>query len=417
MSSVPTDVSSSETVQTISQSRIQYLDLLRGLAVLGLLFLNITHMGMFELGYVMHEPVLLADQIMRGVNAFLFDGRFRSLFCILFAVGLYIQWQNYQNKNLQPKPILKSRLFWLVLFGTIHCVFIWPGDILLVYALSGLFLLNRLEWSAEKTLKVGKTFFAIGMLVLATQWALAGYFGEPMVRGSEAFNEAISTSHAPYWEWVMVSLFIAVAYVVTFPILSLFYIVGTMLIGLGLYKSGALKTGFTRPALIKLLLVTLVVSAIDAFIAIVHPDVWQSASGVLASLSGLSMALIIWHFVVKADLASSGSWFVRAVKKVGTMAFTFYILQSLVMTLIFRVYFTELAVQLNLFEYFVVALGFAVIQLVLASLYKLKFNQGPLEYIWRKQVQRTVSKIKGEQQSLNIEKAEAQSPTEQQTVV
>lgn len=417
MSQTQTDVSRSETKPPSLSTRIQYLDLLRGIAVLGLLFLNITHMGMFEVGYVMHDPALLADQVMRVVNAFLFDGRFRSLFCILFAVGLYIQWQNYKTKGLDSKTILKSRLFWLLLFGAIHCVFIWPGDILLLYSLSGLFLLNRLDWSAEKTLKVGKILFSIGMLILIAQWVSGAYFSEPMVRGTDAFNEAVTQSHVPYLEWVTVSFVIAIAYVVTFPVLSLFYIGGVMLIGLGLYKSGELKHGFTKPTLFKLVLATLIISGVDAFFAVANPTVWQSAMGVLGSLSGLTMALVIWHVAVKTNVATSNAWLIRAIKNVGTMAFTFYILQSVVMTLVFRVFFTELTLSFNLLEYFAVALGFAVIQLVLATLYKAKFKQGPLEYFWRLQVQRKVKKLQSQEVRSSSIDGEAKPQVDSQTAV
>ena len=397
-----------ESAQNINQ-RINYLDLLRGFAVLGLLFMNLPHMGIFELGYVMHQPLLFIDKVMITINAFFFDGRFRSLFCILFAIGLYLQFQRYQPKPYSPLVILKSRMFWLLLFGFVHCVFIWPGDILLMYAMCGLLLLRRLEWHENKLLRFGTWFFVIGMIIFVIQWLLVWQFDEPIIRGSETYVTMINQANGSYLDTIVSNLIIAVAYVVTFPFITMFYLVGTMLIGLGLYKRGELINGFSKIQLTYLAAVTIAVSGLDAYMGVLYPVIWSGAQGMMSSLSGLSLALLIWHFVVTSRLADKNNVLISSIKNVGRMAFTMYILQSAVMTLIFREFYFDWTLSFNLFDYFVVSAVFMVIQMTLASLYLKFFKQGPLEFIWRKAVERRLKLLEDDVMRLNKERQAPQA--------
>jgi len=91
-----------ETTTYPSNPRLLYLDFLRGIAVLGLLTMNISTMGLFSPETVMSAE-LISDKWIRALQALLLDGRFRSIFCLLFGIGLYLQFTRYQQLNLQPK--------------------------------------------------------------------------------------------------------------------------------------------------------------------------------------------------------------------------------------------------------------------------------------------------------------------------
>jgi len=365
-------------------ARLAYIDFLRGVAVLGLLLLNAPFMGLIELGYVPTEPVAQSDYVVATINSLFLDGRFRSLFCLLFGIGIYLQFNSYARKGYIPKNLLMSRLQWLLAFGIAHCTFIWNDDILILYALSGFFLLKRMEWSAEQQFKKGLMFFAIGMLITFAEVGAMVLWGESMVRGSESFNDAYATLTLPYYETVIRNLFFAVLYIVTFPLLSLFYLCGVMLIGIGLFRSGKLQTGFDKSELKVLWLVTVVFSLFSVVSLFYDFRFWQNFVMSFTSVSGLSMALLIWHYVVTSELYSNNGWLVSSIRKVGTMALSFYILQSLVFTTLLRYLMPELILNSSLHVYSLMALAFVFVQLVLASVYKQCFNQGPLEYIWRR---------------------------------
>lgn len=379
-------------MSTAQGTRIVSLDFLRGIAVLGLLLMNIVSMGAVEIGYVRFEPDLLSDKIIAGIQVALFDGRFRSLFCILFAIGLYLQSLSYQRDQLNSYVILKSRIHWLLIFGLIHCIFIWPGDILILYALTGLYIVSKLDWPAEKLLKRGFIFFVIGMVILVAE--VLFLTDAPLTRGEEAYQELLSGVHEGYLYYLILNAFLAVIYIVTFPILSLFYFAGVMFLGLGLYKSGRLQQGFNRKEVNSLVILTLLFSIVDVYWAVkgLHPEM----RGVIGSASGLTMALLIWHIVIKSNLAERMGWLSQALQRTGRMAFTSYILQSIVMVSLFRFIYPQWIESFSLIDYMQVAACFIIFNLVFAYYYFDVFKQGPLEKLWRYLVNKTYNKQKAE---------------------
>lgn len=380
---------------TTQGQRLAYLDFLRGVAVLGLVLMNITFMGMFEIGYVDFAPQFTSDKVIGAVESLFFDGRFRSLFCLLFAIGLYLQSQSYLNKKLDVKSVLSSRMTWLLCFGFIHCVFIWPGDILILYSLSGFYLLNKLQWDADKLIKRGAVFFAIGVVILAIEVAATAYFDEGMTRSSADFEQSFNNLKGPYWQYMVFNAFVALIYIVTFPLLSLFYICGVMMLGLGLFKSGKLKTGFSNKEVVSLLLVTLIFSVADIMSSQMWPSIGNYGAGVFGYVSGLAMALLIWHFVLVWDVANKTNVFVEAVKRAGSMAFTLYIMQSILLVGLFRFAYPQWNLYFNKANYLTVCAIAIVAQLIIAYAYKSTGKQGPLEYLWRQLV---LAKIRDLQQ-------------------
>ena len=99
--------------------RIQSIDAIRGLAILGILFLNIAYHQNFHTGYAFFEEPLLSDEIISTFSALFLDGRFRTLFCLLFGAGLAIQFDACQKRGHNFLDFSKSRLKWLFLFGLI----------------------------------------------------------------------------------------------------------------------------------------------------------------------------------------------------------------------------------------------------------------------------------------------------------
>ena len=390
-----------------SGERLAYLDFLRGFAVLGLLLMNITHMGLFEVGYAHFEPSLFSDRLVEAIKAVLFDGRFRSLFCLLFGIGLYLQSLSYQKRDLASYPILKTRVRWLLVFGLLHCILIWPGDILILYALSGLYLIGRLDWSSRKLLSKGKLYFGIGILITALETFAYWYFDQPINRDSAAFTEAYNAMLSGYGERVIVNAAVALIYIVSYPVLAFFYIVGVMLIGIGLFKNGKLTQGFESKEVSQLIWVTLLVSAINAYLALFYSDLNSYFGMLLGSVSGLTMALLIWHWVLKTKVFDSDNLLVAACKRVGGMALTFYILQSLAMTMLLQVLNPDWILTFTQFDYMKLAVGFIFVQLLLGYLYKQYFKQGPLEFVWRKVVEKKVKRLSEQVQKPSLKSESA----------
>ncbi len=144
--------------------RIQFIDALRGFALLGILLMNIMSQGQSHFYY----SAMNLGQSITGPNywawfveCFFFEGTMRGLFSILFGAGtiLLITRLEKRNKGLEPADIYYRRLLWLLVFGLINAfIFLWPGDILYPYAIGGLLLFPFRNWK-PKHLIWGAMFF------------------------------------------------------------------------------------------------------------------------------------------------------------------------------------------------------------------------------------------------------------------
>ncbi len=121
--------------------RYSFIDCLRGFALLGVLLANMaTHSGYYFLSAEKQQSMdtYAVDHVVTWLIHFLIDGKFYSLFSLLFGIGFAIQLQRSSGGFATR---FSMRLFILFIFGLLHAVFFYVGDILTVYALTGMFLL------------------------------------------------------------------------------------------------------------------------------------------------------------------------------------------------------------------------------------------------------------------------------------
>ncbi len=137
-----------------SQDRIELLDVLRGLAVGGILIGNLQWFS----GYGMLPPALAAqapfyDQVTHFLVHFLVEGKFYSIFSFLFGFGFALQIARADERGDKNASVFKRRLLWLLVIGLLHAFSLWYGDILGAYALMGFVLLWFRKKSTESLLK------------------------------------------------------------------------------------------------------------------------------------------------------------------------------------------------------------------------------------------------------------------------
>ena len=143
------------------RERIVALDVLRGFAIAGILFANV--LAMFGLVFMPPERVAALPNAAANHVATLFEhvfiaGKFYSIFSLLFGIGFGLQLARRGDELL---PRFKRRLRVLLGIGTIHAVFIWSGDILMLYAMLGF----TLPWFAKKA---ERELLRLAALLLAT---------------------------------------------------------------------------------------------------------------------------------------------------------------------------------------------------------------------------------------------------------
>ena len=126
---------------TTSADRILSLDIIRGIAVMGIFSVNVVGMAMIEFAYF-YPPAFgfesLGDRIMWAGNMLVVDGRFRSLFSILFGASMVLVIERAVAAGRKGWQVHYPRMIVLLLFGLAHYYFFWWGDILANYALVGM---------------------------------------------------------------------------------------------------------------------------------------------------------------------------------------------------------------------------------------------------------------------------------------
>ena len=147
-------------------NRIESLDVLRGFALLGILLLNILGFGLVSAAFldpgIYISPVRGIDYMVWAFVELTSEGAMRTLFSILFGAGvvLFVTGSTAKSGWLHYR-----RNFWLLVFGLINAyIFLWPGDILVTYALSGFVLWFVRNWKARSLLILATFLILIGSL-------------------------------------------------------------------------------------------------------------------------------------------------------------------------------------------------------------------------------------------------------------
>jgi uncharacterized protein len=381
-----------------STNRIDSLDLIRGVAILGILVMNITSFSQIGMAYL--NPKLGAG--IEGINgwihsfAFLFaDMRFMSMFSILFGAGMMLFVQNIEQKELNPAKYHYKRMFLLLGFGLIHAHLIWMGDILVPYAICGCLVFLIRNWSSKALVAMASIFFMIpivmNLLIYCTlsPSELGEIYGG--IWNPESSNEiqAYQSSYLGQMEARSQGAY----YLETSQLLSeglwrysAMMITGILLFRLEWFK--AIKGGayYLRFGLV-FLITGLVISASGLYLS--YERLWEGAWSMTVGhqftyIASFFMALSYISILVFWSTVDRGRVIQNLLKKVGRMAFTNYIMSSIVCTFIFYGHGLGYFAQFDRAQQWGVVLFVWVLILLLSNWVMSRYRQGPLEFIWRK---------------------------------
>lgn len=351
------------------------MDFIRGVAVLGLVYMNVYAFGVFGLSYTpsIHPP--FSDHVIATFSRVFIDGRFRTLFTLLFGAGLYIQWQQYQS--LVP---IKSRLHWLILFGLLHGFLLWAGDILTAYAVSGLFVLKYLKSNDEGLLKQATSFILLGSAITALIMFFNDY--STLTREADAFITLYNNDHASFLSQFSENIRLYIFMLLLVPTVLLWEVSGLMLIGIYLYKQRIFTDGLNSKQLILLTCACITFVMFGFYLKPYNEGVMYALQEPVNNIAALSMAILYIHFIVNFCRNRAGVG--KLIQQTGRLAFTLYISQTLMQLVLFKIIFTHWILELDRIDYWFIATGLICLQLIFTSIYSRYFKQGPLEYGWRK---------------------------------
>ncbi|MEJ6495950.1 DUF418 domain-containing protein [Pseudoalteromonas lipolytica] len=352
------------------------MDVLRGIAVLGLMFMNIYTFAVFEYDYTPSATPPYSDSLIFTINTVFIDGRFRSLFCLLFGASLVIQWQLWQNVKKQHK-----RLKVLAFIGLAHGFLLWAGDILFIYACAGWLTLKFSQQDEEKNLRMGLLFLLLGAFISFLLAFVEPDFN-PVTRSSESFLMAYDAAYSSYFAGFVSNFLIFIIMLIAVPLITVWMAAGLMMMGVYLYKKGVFVQGLTNsqfklivPAAISLTALRLIIDPNQSVFmyAIVEPINW---------LAALSMAIFYCHIIVKVVKNIPNNWLL--LQQAGRMSLTLYLMQTVIFILFFKVVFPTAALSFDRIDYWLVIAVMLVFQLFFCKVYSMYFKHGPCELIWRK---------------------------------
>jgi len=379
---------------TPPSERIVSLDALRGVAVLGILVINVRV-------FSMPEPTLLNPTVygdFTGANYWAWlvghvfaELKFITVFSALFGAGIVLFIESKQRKGHSAMRLHYRRIGWLIGIGLAHAYLLWYGDILVSYGICGLLLAFAHDWSPRELAGAGlalllvvpvldlSAWLAMGGDAIATQWApseaslraeVATYRGG----WAEQLDHRVPTALGRQTAGVAGGTFWRVG--------------GTVLLGMALYKWGVL-TGERSSRLYR----ALVAGALPG-IGIVLAGVWY----IEANGWSTGAALVWQQFNYVGSVLVAGGYvgavvlyarrrpegpLTRTFAAVGRTAFTNYLLQTVVATFVFYGHGLGLFGSVSRIEALAMVLAFWPVQIVLSVLWLRAFRFGPVEWVWR----------------------------------
>lgn len=396
--------------ESAAPDRIAALDLVRGIAVLGILTINVAAFAggaSAVLSPALHGPASSGDALAFTAGLVLFEGKMRGLFTLLFGASmlLFVERRDAAGEDGGVRQL--HRLGWLLLIGYAHQLLLWSGDILMLYAmLAPLALALRhlpvrrmvllalaffMLWHAAFTLAGWSSFTAVeavhaGTADPATQ---AKVLAQADAIAAEAQNE-VTVLRQPYLTMLAERFGDTLTLPFLVTLLSLGETVPLMLLGMALYRSGFFTGGWPHSKLWQLGAVGLVFGLPLALVQAwwgwsrgFPPEAMFELVIGPAGPQHLALTLAWAALLVLAAPALLRTRLGERLRAAGRMALSNYLLTSLLMAFCFFGWGLGLAGQVGAAQqWWFVVLAWAIM-LAWSKPWLARFRQGPVEWLWR----------------------------------
>ena len=386
---------------TVSE-RLEIVDVLRGLAVCGIL---IGNMQWFS-GYGMVPPSLAAgqstvNQVVTFFVHFFIEGKFYSIFSFLFGFGFAMQMARAEERGDTNASLFKRRLFWLLVIGLLHAYLLWAGDILSIYALMGFVLLLFRRKSNESLLKWSVALTAVPIVTYLLLYAAFVAFAPPdtaaqIQAGQTAgwSNTVATVAQGSYLEILtgynrdyVIGRYLGLIFNMRLPkILAMF------LLGFYAYRTGVFQNLDAHRDLLKKVMryglgLGIVGNVIMAWLAgseASFPPSLGGVAGVIGYAFGVP-ALALGIIAAVALIWQNDPWkrLLSILAPVGRMALTNYLMQTVICVALFYGYGFGLFGTIGATKATLIALAIFAFQAVASNLWLRFFRYGPMEWIWR----------------------------------
>lgn len=392
--------------------RIATLDIVRGVAVMGILAMNIVAFAMPFQAYMNPTAYGLegpADLASWAFSFVFIDGKMRGLFSFLFGASTLLVIERARASGSSPAKVHYARMFWLLVFGLIHFYFIWFGDILSAYALIGLFLYLFRNLSVRRLVIWGIVFVVLQSLLFGALGASALYLSHAavqpgatpeMVEGWRSMQEGftplagqelaakLALFQGPYAGLVHLRLIEhgiqPFGSVLFFGMETLAY----MLFGMAALKSGFFRGEWELARYRKVALIGFGVGVpVYALLAWLLIRANFSVEMIFAIVMGATTPFRPFMIVAIAAsivlLTRNGGALVDRIAAAGRAAFTNYLGTSILMTSFFYGYGLGFYGTMSRVELWLVVVAMWALMLLWSKPWLDRFQYGPFEWLWR----------------------------------
>lgn len=404
--------------------RIQSLDIMRGIVVLGILIMNINGMGLaraYENPNVSGGATGWDLKTWITANMF-FEGTMRGLFSLLFGVGMFVLLDRLESKGagMNAANIYFRRLVWLLVFGLIHgYLLLWDGEILYNYALMGFIVFPFRNMSPKKLIGI-----ALFLIAAGTLWDYADYkkdvklieqvsiaekneseekeltkeLNEALEKWGKIQEEKSPEAIAAYNTNMRKGYFEVVAFLAPlithenehFPYrYDLWDVLSMMLLGIALYKMKILAAekslrfyglmafiGYGIGLAINYYETTLILDSGFSFLGFSKSHITYQLGRVPVAMGHIALIMIFCKLPIM-------NWLKTSLSAVGKMALTNYIMHSVIVMFIFTGVGFGLFGKLHRHELMYVVFSIWIFQLIVSPIWLKYYQFGPLEWVWR----------------------------------
>jgi uncharacterized protein len=432
MNEIPTEVPALPAAAPVSdKERLKIIDALRGVALLGILLMNIPGFAMPD--YFSESFKSDPTNVNFWVSAVIsvgFEGKMRALFGMIFGAGVLLFVSKKEQAGRSVTGLFYRRMFWLIVFGLIHAhLILWIGDILYLYGFCGMLVyLCR---------KVKPIYLVLGVPLVAVFDFTAGTLFYQHIRDkriayvqagavaaenkplTEAQNDALArwrelektfipnredarentrkmksdyatvASRLRPLAWKIETLFLPI---------EIWDSLALMLLGLALYQWGFLSGQWSNRDYAKVAAIGYGIGLPLAMYSFYHSYLYSP--NLEASLRRLELVPIEWVrliypfqriLLVMAHVAALillykakyAQALFRRLEAVGQMALTNYIMHSVICTLFFFGYGLNYYAELEYYQIYFVVFAVWIVQLIVSPPWLRYFRFGPLEWVWR----------------------------------
>ena len=399
-------------VQT--KEREIFMDVLRGFAILGIFIANLGS-GFSWYNEQAHAtgPYLLPelDHKMSFLHHMFIEGKFYSIFSLLFGWGIALQFKRAEQKGINAAPTVRRRLFFMLLLGAVHLL-IWPGDIVFFYAMLGFILLPLKKFSNKTLLITGVILVLSPVLLYSLKMSFhdlnypaqklfdTGNWADvqlnPALKNIKSEEEYIALiKNQNWWDVLkanMAGFFYRYGYL--FFVSRVPKVLGMFLIGYVVGRSDFYKNILQHKKLLYWVIGVGLVMGLPANYFLAKYMTHFSRDYFTLKMNGLHQTIFYALGVVPLALAyvaifmlcfqtAAGKRIMSLVAPAGKMAFSNYTMQSLIGNFVFLGAGLGFMGQVGPVYYTLFGIAVFIFQVAFSTFWLKYFNYGPVEWLWR----------------------------------